>query len=92
MLCAGYDDKAKDSCQGDSGGPLYLKGGTTANPNGDVLVGVVSWGIGCADGYPGVYARISEFADFINKAAVEGKTTDAEVGQLDTPRHDDNCF
>jgi hypothetical protein len=38
-----------------------------------------------------VYSRVSEFADFINKAAVEGETTDAGVSQLTTttPCHDD---
>ena len=39
--------------QGDSGGPLIDK-------LNNVLVGVVSWGDGCAvKGYPGVYSRIS---------------------------------
>ena len=52
MMCAA--DPGKDSCQGDSGGPLY----DTANK---VLVGVVSWGIGCADPkYPGIYSRIAD--------------------------------
>ena len=55
MLCA--MDKGEDSCQGDSGGPLVL---------GDTQVGVVSWGIGCADPkFPGVYARVSKAYDWI---------------------------
>ena len=56
MLCAAR--AGKDSCQGDSGGPLIMKGSDAAN---DVLVGVVSFGNGCADpSYPGVYSRVSE--------------------------------
>jgi len=48
--------------QGDSGGPLTIKeaDGTFR------VVGVVSWGIGCASGYPGVYARTSVFNDWIS--------------------------
>ena len=38
---------------GDSGGPLIVKG-TAANGAQDELVGLVSWGISCADDeYPG---------------------------------------
>ena len=52
MVCA-YDGE-HDTCQGDSGGPLMVADGPSF-----VLVGITSWGIGCADfGFPGVYARL----------------------------------
>ena len=56
MLCAG-GVQGKDGCQGDSGGPLVVEDAQTKQ---DTLVGVVSWGIGCArDGLPGIYAEVS---------------------------------
>lgn len=33
--------------------------------NGNVLIGVVSWGIPCAGGHPDVYARISSHRSWI---------------------------
>lgn len=52
MVCA-YDG-VHDTCQGDSGGPLMVPDGPSF-----VLVGITSWGIGCADeGFPGVYVRL----------------------------------
>ena len=59
-------DDLVDTCNGDSGGPLVLDATGSATPTstaGWVLVGVTSWGLGCAarldDGtpVPGVYAR-----------------------------------
>ncbi|KAH8290132.1 hypothetical protein KR054_000179, partial [Drosophila jambulina] len=55
MICA-YT-AGKDACQGDSGGPLV---------SGGVLVGVVSWGYGCAyANYPGVYASVADLRSWV---------------------------
>jgi secreted trypsin-like serine protease len=65
MLCAG--GTAKDACQGDSGGPLFGKSAT----GGFIQIGITSWGVGCAAGYPGVYTRLSnpDIGNFILSAA-----------------------
>ena len=64
MFCAGYDEGKKDACQGDSGGPIFYKDQTTKK---FVLVGVVSWGYGCAKAnVSGVYSNIATEHSWIN--------------------------
>ena len=63
MICGGvapYTDV--DTCQGDSGGPM------SAKINGaNYLIGITSWGVNCADGFPGVYTRVSSYFDWIDR-------------------------
>ncbi|XP_042858871.1 brain-specific serine protease 4-like [Penaeus japonicus] len=56
MMCAGYAEGKKDACERD--GVWNLEG-------------VISWGIGRASSnQPGVYTRISEFREWIQKITV----------------------
>lgn len=61
MMCATAHNT--DSCQGDSGGPLTVFGKDKKLYEN----GIVSWGIGCAQAkFPGVYASISTYSNWIN--------------------------
>uniref|UniRef100_A0A7S1BYS2 Peptidase S1 domain-containing protein n=1 Tax=Corethron hystrix TaxID=216773 RepID=A0A7S1BYS2_9STRA len=68
MMCASSDE-GKDACDGDSGGPLIKMGSTAA---GDVVMGIVSWGIGCGVN-PGVYSRISAQRKWIDTVVSRNK-------------------
>ncbi|XP_078416606.1 enteropeptidase [Cetorhinus maximus] len=68
MMCTGYEAGGVDTCQGDSGGPLVCKQDSLW-----FLAGITSFGHGC--GLPhnaGVYARVTEFVDWIQEILIYG--------------------
>lgn len=71
-ICAGVLSGGKDTCQGDSGGPLMLPEKSSRNTFYYNLIGIVSYGIGCARaGIPGVYASVPHFSDWIKEKIAE---------------------
>ncbi|XP_073417704.1 ovochymase-2-like [Dendrobates tinctorius] len=74
VVCAGYPEGGKDACQGDSGGPFLCQ----RSHGRWVLVGVTSWGLGCARkwidnflrppdkrGSPGIFTDIQRLRGWI---------------------------
>jgi serine protease len=62
-VCAGYLAGGRDTCQGDSGGPLFIKG---AGPKDDVIVGLTSFGEGCArKNAPAGYTNLKKYEKWI---------------------------
>jgi trypsin len=73
MLCAGYQEGGVDACQGDSGGPLMAKVDSVPT-----LIGVVSWGKGCALRLKyGVYTRVTSYVSWVRAAAGLGAVAEA---------------
>ncbi|XP_010157095.1 PREDICTED: vitamin K-dependent protein C-like, partial [Eurypyga helias] len=63
MFCAGHGSEAADACKGDSGGPFAV-----SYHNTWFLLGIVSWGEGCAEqGKYGVYTRVSNYIPWIKE-------------------------
>ncbi|XP_013144235.1 PREDICTED: chymotrypsin-2-like [Papilio polytes] len=54
--------RGEGACHGDSGGPLV---------SGGEVVGIVSWGMPCARGYPDVYTRVYSFKNWITEKTSE---------------------
>ena len=66
MFCAGFIKGGKDSCQGDSGGPAVKIENKRAT-----LMGVVSWGAGCADPHAlGAYTEVTKYLEWIEENMV----------------------
>merc|ERR1711974_558223 len=53
----------KNACTGDGGSPLVCQG----QSGRWTVVGLVTWGVGCASDVPGVYARMSHFTQWIDQ-------------------------
>ncbi|XP_031632938.1 phenoloxidase-activating factor 2-like [Contarinia nasturtii] len=62
FICAGGEGHG-DTCTGDGGSPLVCPIGN----NRYVQAGIVSWGIGCDDSTPGVYANVAWFRNWVDQ-------------------------
>ncbi|CRL01015.1 CLUMA_CG014183, isoform A [Clunio marinus] len=71
QLCAkGYRDdiEAQDTCYGDSGSPLqYINEMIIDDQTYEIptIVGITSFGIGCAFGHPSVYVKVSNYISWM---------------------------
>lgn len=75
QICAGFRSGGFDACAGDSGGPLlYRPASGSALSSGnlsadEVLIGAVSWGIGCArQDLFGVYTSVARYRAWLADA------------------------
>lgn len=58
-LCAYSGAIGTGLCTGDSGGALI---------SDNKLIGIASWGIRCAKGFPDGFTRVSEYASWIDES------------------------
>lgn len=65
-MCAG--DGEEDTCDGDGGSALVCP--IPGQMGRFHQVGIVSWGIGCADGIPGVYVNVGMFREWIDRQMI----------------------
>ncbi|KDM91916.1 S1 family serine peptidase [Photobacterium galatheae] len=76
FVCAGppTPELYRDSCFGDSGGPLVWRDPqASSDPDfGLRLVGLVSFGEGCAGNLPGVYTQVSTYLSWIDSVLGSG--------------------
>ncbi|KAI0230838.1 Transmembrane protease serine 3 [Lamellibrachia satsuma] len=73
VMCVGYADGGVDSCYGDSGGPFVSKGSGVWS-----VYGVVSYGVqgDCAQPKkPGVYTRVADYLEWIQRSTNGEVTT-----------------
>ena len=84
MMCAGLKEGGKDACQGDSGGPLVASDPTKYGAMS--LIGVVSWGYGCAGvDALGIYAEVSHFTNWLNQQMPDLSTCPPYAGGATLP-------
>lgn len=76
QYCAHDPNGKRDSCQGDSGGPLQT---IRSYSSPGKVVAVVSFGIGCGQGQPGIYTRVAHYIEWIGSQIWPN-------GEIETPR------
>ncbi|MAS91727.1 MAG: hypothetical protein CMO55_00910 [Verrucomicrobiales bacterium] len=66
----------KDSCQGDSGGPLFDADGDEGKP---LVIGITSFGAGCAETEPGIYANVGNYKSLIDSFVTSSAIDDPDA-------------
>jgi len=62
------------ACEGDSGGPLVLD-----TPDGEVAIGLVSYGLDCYQAAPSIYTKISRFLPWIERVTNRSRETETSA-------------